>query len=93
VTFTLNGSAGSASKTVNTNLINRTERGLTNSVTVPSSNLGTLQTITVQRDSQGNAPDWFLDSIDVRSARFGVSAIAVFNQDITNTSPVTRPLV
>ncbi len=93
VTFTLKGAAGSASKTVNTQLIMRMERGQTNFVTIPSRDLGALQTITVRRDNQGNAPDWFLDSIDVRSARFGVSARATFNEDITNTSPVTRPLI
>ncbi len=93
VTFTLEGTVGSASKTFNTGLIMRMEQGQTNFVTIPSSDLGALQTITVRRDNQGDAPDWFLDSIDVRSARFGVSASAVFNQDITNTSPVTRSLI
>ena len=36
--------------------------------------LASLQTMTVQRDNSGNGPDWFLDRIDVRSARFSAAA-------------------
>jgi hypothetical protein len=57
-----------------------------------SLNLGTLQSITVQRDNEGNAPDWFLDRILVDSFRYGVSKQATFQRWI-GTSPVTRPLV
>jgi hypothetical protein len=93
VTFTLNGSAGSASKTVNTELVKRMESDLWNWVTIPSENLGALQSITVQRDNQGNGPDWFLDRIEVHSARFGTGGLAIFNRWIDTTSPFTVPIV
>jgi hypothetical protein len=93
VTFTLTGAAGSATKTVNTELIKRMESDDWNWVTMPSDDLGSLQSITVQRDNQGNGPDWFLDRIEVRSARFGVSGLAVYNRWIDDTTPFTEPLV
>ena len=58
VTFTLHGSLGSASKTVNTDLMKRMESDSTNWVTIESDDLGALQSITVQRDNSGNGPDW-----------------------------------
>ena len=93
VTFTLTGVLGSASKTVNTDLIKRMESDDWNWVTIPSDDLGALQSITVQRDNHGNGPDWFLDKIEVRSARFGTAGTAVFNRWIDDTSPFTQPLV
>jgi glycerophosphoryl diester phosphodiesterase len=93
LTFTLHGSRGSASKTINSRLINRMETGDSNWITVPSFDLGTLQTMTVQRDDQGNDPNWFLDRIEIRSHRFGVSGLAVFKLLITTTAPVTRAIV
>jgi hypothetical protein len=93
VTFTLRGSAGSASKTVNTELIKRMESDDWNWVTIPSDDLGALQSITVQRDNQGNGPDWFLDQIEVHSARFGTGGLAVFNRWIDTTSPFTVPII
>ena len=93
VTFTLTGNAGSAAKTVNTQLIKRMESDDWNWVTIPTDDLGPLQSITVQRDDQGNARDWFLDRIEVRSARFGVSAHTTFDRWIDATTPFTEPLV
>ncbi|MEO5992464.1 MAG: PLAT/LH2 domain-containing protein [Arthrobacter sp.] len=93
VTFTLTGAAGSASKTVNTELIKRMESDDWNWVTIPSGDLGALQTLTVQRDNDGNAPDWFLDRIEVHSARFGSSGTAIFDRDIDDTTPFTQPII
>jgi hypothetical protein len=93
LTFTITGAAGSTAKTVNAKLIKRMESGDWNWVTVPSDDLGDLQSITVQRDDSGNAPDWFLDVIEVRSARFGAHSTAAFNRWIDNTNPFTEPLV
>jgi hypothetical protein len=90
VTFTLNGTLGNVSKTIDTSLIKRMERNLWNSVTIPSDDLGDLQTITVKRDNDGNAPDWFLDKIFVHSFRFGTSKQAVFNRWIDTSSPFTQ---
>jgi glycerophosphoryl diester phosphodiesterase len=91
VTFTINGSAGSASKTINTKLVKRMESDDWNWVSIPSDDLGSLQSLTVQRDNQGNGPDWFLDRIEVRSARFGTGGLAVFNRWIDTTSSFTAP--
>jgi hypothetical protein len=93
VTFTITGAAGSASKTVNTELIKRMESDYWNWVTMPSDDLGPLQSLTVQRDDQGNGPDWYLDRIDVQSARFGTSGQAVFDRWIDDTTPFTEPLL
>jgi hypothetical protein len=69
------------------------ERGDWNFLTLQTNDLGTLQDITVQRDNQGNAPDWYLDRIQVRSARYGVALEAVFDCWIDTTNPYTRTLV
>jgi glycerophosphoryl diester phosphodiesterase len=92
VTFTLTGQNGFASITVDTDPPYRMERDDWNFVTLPSPDLGTLQSITVQRDNSGNGPDWFLDRIRIKSFRFGVAKEAVFNQWIDNTGPFTKPL-
>ena len=93
VTFTITGSAGSASKTVNTNLIKRMESDCWNYVTIPSPDLGNLLSMTVRRDNAGNAPDWHLDGITVTSARYKVSAKAYFNRWIDSTDPFIAPFV
>jgi hypothetical protein len=80
VTFTITGQNGNVSYRIDTRRPGRMERNDWNYLTVPSSDLGPLQSITVRRDSQGNAPDWFLDRIRVRSFRFGVDKTAVFNR-------------
>jgi hypothetical protein len=67
------------------------ERDSTNFVTIESGDLGPLQSVTVRHDGAGNGPDWFLDSITVRSARFGVSAQASFNRWVESKAPVTVP--
>ena len=43
--------------------------------------------------NQGNAPDWRLGSIQVRSARYNVAMQAMFDQWIDSTAPFSRPLV
>ena len=101
ITFTLTGSFGSSSKTVDTSLIGsifggtpgRMENGL-DYVTLPSTDLGDLISITVRRDDQGNAPEWYLNWIRVESFRYGgVSKQANFERWIDTTSPFTQPLV
>ena len=92
VTFTLTGAAGSASMTVDTSLPGRMERGSLNFVTLPSSDLGALQSLSVQRDNSGLGPDWFLDTITVQG--FGAApAEAVFQSWIGANQAVTKPLV
>ena len=101
VTFTLTGTLGSSSKTVDTSLIGsllgktsgRMEQNAWDFVTLQSLNIGSLLSITVQRDDQGNAPDWFLDRILVNSFRYGVSKQANFGRWIDTTSPFTQLLV
>jgi hypothetical protein len=100
VTFTLTGTLGSAVKVVDASLIGsifgktsgRMERDAWDHVTIQSPDLGELKSIAVQRDNEGNAPDWFLDQVQVRSKRYGVSKRAVFDRWI-GTSPSTERLV
>lgn len=93
VTFTVNGANGSASITVDTGYNGRMERGLVNFVVLPSRDLGSLQSVTVQRDNSGNAPDWHLASIIVQSLRYhSGQKTGVFNCWIDSTAPFIRPL-
>ncbi len=93
VTFIVVGTKGSASKTVDTAFDFRMERNQWNFVTLASQDLGDLLSVTVQQDGEGSRPDWFLDKIEVQSARFGVLKTATFNQNIDSASPFTAPLV
>jgi len=92
LTFTLTGAAGSASITVDASLPGRLDTGGWNYVTLPSSDLGALQSISVQSDGQSERPDWFLDKITVESLR-GTMAQAVFACSVDATQPFTKPLV
>jgi hypothetical protein len=92
LTFTLKGSRGSVSKTIDANLNGRMERNGWNFVTIPSPDLGDLISVTVQRDAGGSAPDWFLDLIRVESFRHGASKQASFGRWIDTTAPFTQPL-
>jgi hypothetical protein len=88
ITFALHGTLGTSTITVDTSPVGRMESGDTNYVTIPSMNLGTLQSITVTNDGTGNAPDWDLLDISVSSARYmGADPCphyptAVFNQTV-----------
>lgn len=93
VTFTLTGSSGTATKVIDTSLDGRMERNDWNFVTIQSPDLGTLTSITVQRDNSGNGPKWFLDRILVNSFRYGSAKQAIFNGWIDTTSPFTQPLL
>jgi hypothetical protein len=100
ITFTLTGTLGSAAKVVDSSLIGsifgktsgRMERDAWDHITIQGPDLGELKSITVQRNDEGNAPDWFLDLVQVRSKRYGVSKRAVFNRWI-GTLPSTERLV
>jgi glycerophosphoryl diester phosphodiesterase len=91
VRFTLTGENGSSSVSVDTKYNGRMEAGGVNFVVLPSPDLGALRAITVQRDDNGNAPDWHLDSIEIQSYRFGVNHTALFNCWI-GTDKLTRPV-
>jgi hypothetical protein len=92
LTFTLVGAKGTAIKLIDASLDGRMERDDWNFVTIQSPDIGRLLTITVQRDNSGNAPDWYLDRIVVRSFRYGVSKQAIFDRWIDTTSPFTMAL-
>jgi hypothetical protein len=90
LTFIVNGITGSAQVTVNAALRTRMERNHLNYVTISGTDLGDLISITVQRDNDGNAPDWCLEKIVVTSTFFPGSKIAIFKMEISNTTPVTK---
>jgi hypothetical protein len=89
VTFTLTGTAGAVSKTVDTELNYRMEQNDTNYVTIETDGIGALQSVSVRHDDSGNGPGWFLDRITVASAQFGVSRTAVFSRWIEDTTSHT----
>lgn len=78
VTFTINGSQGTASRQINTFLNWRMETGETNFVTFHSPDLGEVSSVTIVKDNAGNGSDWFLDWIGVHSARYGVHKTATY---------------
>ncbi|MBJ7601837.1 MAG: hypothetical protein JF888_01355 [Candidatus Dormibacteraeota bacterium] len=100
VRFTLSGTFGSSSKSVDTSLRGsvfggtpgRMERGSLDYVTLPSQDLGSLTAITVQRDDQGWGPDWYLDNVMVLSL-YCDPRVARFGRWIDSTSPFTQTLV
>lgn len=92
VTFTVKGTLGSASKVIDTSLDGRMERDDWNAVTIQSANIGDLLSVTVQRDNEGNGPDWYLDRILVQSHKYGAFKLAVFNCWIDNTSAFNQHL-
>jgi hypothetical protein len=77
LTFTLEGTQGTSSVTVNTGYIipllldsHRMEAGQTDWVTISSKDLGMLKSITIHNDGTGHGPDWKLHDITVYSARW-----------------------
>ena len=92
LTFTVTGRLGKASKVIDASLDGRMGRNDWNFVTIQSPNIGDLISITVERDNDGIAPDWYLDRILVQSFKYSVSKQAVFNRWIDTTSPFTLPL-
>jgi hypothetical protein len=64
------------------------ERNRVNYIVLQSPDLGDLISISVQSDDGGNAPDWWLDKIEVQSARYRQQMTALFNCEIKSVSPV-----
>lgn len=93
ITFTLTGSLGAVSKTIDATYIKRMERGDTNYLTLQADDLGVLTSLTVSHDGAGNGPDWYLEWIDVDSARYDVRARATFGAWIEAGPAVTQPVV
>jgi hypothetical protein len=89
VTFTLKGSRGSAKTTLDTSYRARMERNHVNYLTLQAPDLGDLISVSVQRDDNGNAPDWWLDKIEVQSAHYRQQKTAVFNCEIKSVLPVS----
>jgi glycerophosphoryl diester phosphodiesterase len=93
IAFTLSGDRGSASTTVDASLHHRLESGSTTYVVLPSADLGTLRSITVQSDRSHLAPGWHLHAIVVESHRHGGKKTARFDTWIDSADRVTRELV
>jgi len=104
LTFTLNGSRGQATITVNTGEIHpgyysgRMEQGNTDYVTIPSADLGLLSSITIHNDG-GVGDGWHLASIRVSSSRYlgsntnhNAEYIATFNDWIEDGDTKTLTL-
>jgi hypothetical protein len=92
ITYTLTGTLGTAAKVIDASLAGTYSRDQWDYVTVQSGDIGPLTSITVVTDGTGWASGWFLDRVQIRSWRWGVSKDATFNQWI-DTTPVTKSLV
>src|SRR5258708_3974154 len=75
--FTLTGCKGTAQITVNTGFIipivyttGRMENGQTDYVTIPSKDLGTLESIKIYNDGTGLGPEWTFKDIKISSAGY-----------------------
>ena len=103
LTFTITGSLGAASATVNTGYLNplynshRMESGNTDWVTIPSKNLGDLESISIHNGG-GFESDWKLQDIVVYSAQWLNPDLshyytATLNDWIESDSSKTLPLI
>ncbi|MFO0592888.1 MAG: PLAT/LH2 domain-containing protein [Polyangiaceae bacterium] len=90
IRITLTGARGISSVTFATWRPGRMEAGTRSYVTLQSPDLGELQSITVEHDDHGNAPSWFLKSIQVESSRYQISRAVTFECWIDVSSPVSR---
>lgn len=90
VTFTVTGSLGSSSVTIDAKYNGRLERNSTNFIVLPSPDLGDLKKLSVRRDGGGNAPDWHLDTVVVQSARYAQDHTASFDSWIGQAVDVVR---
>jgi len=94
LTFTLKGCGGTASVTYDSSYEGRFEQNNVNYVTIPSKNLGTLQSLTLSKDNAGNGPDWDPGKIEISSARYGIpysSHISVtFTDTVSDDTPRTK---
>ena len=88
LTFILTGSKGSVQKIVDSSYRARMERKRVNYITLQSPDLGELISISVQRDDSGHAPDWWLNKIEVQSARYRQQKSALFNCEVKTVSVV-----
>lgn len=77
VEFTLHGCRGNAKITVNAGYIipllyntHRFESGNSDWITIPSKDLGEIQSVTIRNLGGGDGPDWELAKIHVSSARY-----------------------
>jgi hypothetical protein len=75
--FTLTGCKGTAQMTINTGFVipllyttGRMEQGNTDHVTIPSADLGTLESIKIYNDGTGLGPDWTFQDIKISSAGY-----------------------
>ena len=68
-------------------------RGDITYLTLQADELGALTSLTVSHDGAGNGPDWYLEWIDVDSARYDVRARATFGAWIEAGPAVTQPVV
>ena len=89
LTFILTGSKGSVQKIVDSSYRARMERKRVNYITLQSPDLGELISISVQRDDSGHAPDWWLNKIEVQSARYRQQKSALFNCEVKTVSVVS----
>jgi hypothetical protein len=66
------------------------EAGLNNAVTLKGANIGKLTKVTVSHDSNGNGPEWYLDTIHASKSGTAGSTPFVFKQWIFNNAPVAK---
>lgn len=101
ITFTLKGCNGTSSVTVDTEYISHMEAGERNYVTVPSKDLGQLQSLTLSSDgTRGGIFDtspWHPGLVQVSSAGWGIPYSANRNVDftgatVTGSTPHTRSI-
>ena len=90
VKITLAGAAGDAGMVLNACFPGRLERNRWTYVTLPTVDLGELQSLTVQLVDDGIAASWYLDHVDVRSLRFGAAKVASFKRWIDASRTFTQ---
>ena len=75
LTFTLKGCLGSSSVTIDANYQGEFGQADVNRVTIPSKDLGSLQSLTLSNDGAGTGSGWNADDIQLVSNRYGIALV------------------
>jgi hypothetical protein len=95
LTFTLKGCNGQASVTYDASYSSRFEAGRTDFVTIPSKDLGVLESLTLSKDDSGISPDWDPGTIKISSWKYNIAypGISVTATDtVSGDAPQTLTL-
>jgi len=87
ITFTLQGTKGSVSRTIDAEPSGLFEQGDKNTVHLFGQDIGEMVKMTVSHDNQGNGPGWFLERITAERQSSNQSKTFHFHREIDSNQP------